>query len=399
MKKTLILILTALISISLAYASDVYDDWKNDDYAYNEIGGRPESLSVRMKGMGGAGLALTQSANGLFVNPASLADGELSLSFPSVSVTFHHFHDAIKRRAGEKSLFELLFDRKRNNAEFFSSLLSVIGTERSPLLEADCHTSFVTPYGLGLAINASDTVFSYSGSLINETGYSFSLGYGHSFSYGDFSLKLGTTTALRYLVFSQRIKAAFFVEGNNVWNEKFSFAYGWAFPVTDIGMKASWKGLTFALVLDNLFSSWHMGMQDSTIRDSLCGKSSSVDYSLFVIEKKASLSCGLAYENNWGDFEYAAAVDFNDILTFWTSDEMYSELGRRILRRLKLGFEAGWRDIASLRFGLNGGYFTLGLSLRYSGLLIEAAYYWEEKGSDAGDIGLDGLSVRIRAGL
>ena len=397
MKKTAVLLLVLLLSLSVLSAYDAYGDWSNYEEGYEEIGKRFESVSVRMKGMGGTGLAVTDPSYGFFVNPASLGDGALSLSLPSVSFTLYHFNEAIKRNGSGESLIEILIRKEWSNEELYSSILTVAGTEPAPLVRADAYTSFVTPYGLGLGIYASDTVFSYSGSLINESDFSFTLGYGHAFTFGDFTLKGGVSTRFNYLVFSNRIKAADFTKGN-IWKNTFSFAYGWALPVTDIGIKGEWKGLSAAAVLSNLFSSYHMGVQNSTIKESVT-KISDIDYTLFTLENRPQLNVGLAYEHSFGDFNMTAALDFDDILNAWTDDEYYSSTGRKALKRLHFGLEAGWKDIAQLRVGISSGYFSAGSKIEYFGLTIESAYYWEEKGNDAGERGLDGLSVRFNLGL
>lgn len=398
MKRTALIIIFVLSSALLFSSIPLIDDWSQNSYGYEEIGRRFEVTDVRMKGMGGAGIALGEPSNSVFVNPASLSSGELRFSYPSLSLTVHHVHDAISRREGGRSILEMLLAGNFNDSELYSALLDLVGTERAPLGKADLYTSFVTPYGVGLGLYASDILYTYSGSIINETDFSFALGFGHAFPLGDFTLKAGGVMKFNYLIFSERMKANEII-GKKLDKITTGFAYGYAVPVTDLGITLSWKGLSASLVYKNLFADYHMGVVETAVSDFLTVNTSSIDYSLFRIENRGELALALAYEITLGDFSIAAAADLNDILTMNEYDDNFSEPGRRFLKRFNIGFEAGWRDIAALRFGMNAGYFTLGSSLQYSGMKIESAYYWEETGSQAGERGLDAFSIRFNVGI
>ncbi len=398
MKRTALTIIFILSSALLFSSVPLIDDWRGNNYGYEEIGRRFEVTDVRMKGMGGAGIALSEASNGIFVNPSSLASGKFSFSYPSLSLTVHHVHDAAKKTGGGRSILEMLVSGSFDDTELYSALLDLVGTERAPLGKLDAYTSFVTPYGLGLGLYASDTLYTYSGALINETDFSFALGYGHAFHLGDFTLKAGAVMKFNYLIFSSRMKANEII-GKKLDKITTEFAYGYAVPVTDIAFTLSWKGLSASLVYKNLFGDYHMGVVESAVTDYISVNMSSVDYSLFKIENRGELDCGLGYEITLGDFTLAAAADLNDILTMNEYDDNFSEPGRRFLKRFNIGFEAGWRDIAALRFGMNAGYFTLGSSIQYFGVKIESAYYWEETGSQAGERGLDGFSIRFNVGV
>lgn len=398
MKRTALLIIF-ILSASFVFSSALLvDDWSANNYAYEEVGRRFEPVDVRMKGMGGAGLALVESSNGIFVNPASLGSGDFSFSFPSITLTLHHFHDAIKKTENGSSILANLIKRNFSDMELYSALLDLVGTDRAVLAKGDAYTSFVTPYGLGLGLYASDRVFTYSGSIINETDFSFALGWGHALHYGDFSISGGAVMKFNYLIFSERMKA------NEVIGKKFDrikteFAYGYAVPVTDLGITFSWKGLSASVVYKNLFADYHMGVAESVLSNCFSVDTTALDYSLFKIENKPQLGCGLAYEVAVGGFGFAAVADLNDILTINNDEEVFSNVGRRFVKHFSLGFEVSWRDIAAVRFGMNSGYFTLGSSLQYFGMKIEAAYYWEEKGAQAGEKALDALSVRLNIGM
>ncbi len=397
MKRTAVLILL-LLPLSILFSSvPLIDDWTQNSYGYGEIGERFEITDVRMKGMGGAGLALSDPSNGLFVNPSSLACGKFSFSYPALSLTVHHIHDAVTRTSNGRSFIEMLFSGNYKDSEFYSSLLDMVSSERAPLGKADIYTSFVTPCGLGLGLYASDTVFTYSGSVINETDFSFALGFGRGFTLGDFALRAGAVMKFNYLIFSERMKANEII-GKKADKITTEFAYGYAFPVTDLAITLSWRGISLSVVYKNLFSDYHMGVAETALSDYLSVNTASLDYSLFKIENKGELDCGLGYEITLGDFGLSAAVDLNDLLTINDYDDNFSEPGRRLLKRFNTGFELKWRDILALRFGMNSGYFTLGTSLQYAGIKLEAAYYWEEKGTQAGERGLDALSIRFNIG-
>ncbi len=398
MKRTALSVIFVLSAALLFSSVPLIDDWRENSYGYEEIGRRFEVTDVRMKGMGGAGTALGEASNGIFVNPASIGSGEFGFSYPSVSLTVHHVHDAISRTGSGRSILEMLVAGNFDDSELYSALLDLVGTERAPLGKADAYTSFVTPYGLGLGLYASDTVYTYSGSIINETDFSFALGYAHAFSFGDFTISGGAVMKFNYLIFSQRMKANEII-GKKLDKVTTQFAYGYAVPVTDLGITFSWKGLSASLVYRNLFGDYHMGVAETVVSDFLKVNTADIDYSLFTIGNRGELALGLAYEMKLGDFSFAAAADLNDILTMNEYDDNFSQAGRRFLKRFNIGFEAGWRDIAAIRFGMNAGYFTIGSSLQYFGMKIESAYYWEETGSQAGERGLDALAIRFNVGI
>lgn len=150
MKRTALTIIFILSSALLFSSVPLIDDWRENSYGYEEIGRRFEVTDVRMKGMGGAGTALREASNGIFVNPASLGSGGFGLSLPSVSVTVHHVHDAIRDTGSGRSILEMLVSGNFDDSELYSALLDLVGTERAPLGKADAYTSFVTPYGLSL---------------------------------------------------------------------------------------------------------------------------------------------------------------------------------------------------------------------------------------------------------
>ena len=108
MKKIITIALVLVVSISMVFAADAFDDFKADLKA-NETKGFSESLegykpsNPQSMGMGGAGLAINDSLDSLFSNPSILGQGKVRFSIPSVTVTVNHVYDLLKKGEDGKS--------------------------------------------------------------------------------------------------------------------------------------------------------------------------------------------------------------------------------------------------------------------------------------------------------
>ncbi len=403
MKKIFTVLLIALICFSSLYAEEAaatttVTDYKADfksDYdktpaAYSYAGSRFVPTNARMAAMGGAGLSLVKAENGLFVNPASLAEGSFKLSLPSVSVTLYHVYDILDNKLIDKV-------KEDNKDALVTAILDTVGTETAPLFSADASTSLVLPFGLGLGVYARDTVYTSSGTVIDYVETSAALGYAYAFNFGDFRLSAGVTGKMNVIAFNQRLKLAQVVKSDDLKKMSMNIAVGASIPVVDFGVTAEWKGLSASVVLSNLFANYKMGIVNTSIEDASETAKSKITYDDFTIETKPSLDAGIGYEFDSSIFGFAVAADMKDLLGMF--DELKDgEKGRVIMKHLNAGVEVSLIDMLMLRGGFSSGYFTVGAALDFFALRIEAAYYWNEYGRVAGQKGLDGLTIRFNLG-
>ncbi len=402
MKKILTVLLIALICFSSLYAEEAaaatVTDYKADfksDYdktpaAYSYAGIRFVPTNARMAAMGGAGLSLVKAENGLFVNPASLAEGAFKLSLPSVSVTLYHVYDILNNKLLDKV-------KEDNKDALVTAILDTVGTETAPLFSADASTSLVLPFGLGLGVYARDTVYTSSGTVIDYVETSAALGYAYGFNFGEFRLSAGVTGKMNVIAFNQRLKLAQVVKSEDLKKMSLNIAVGASLPVIDLGLTAEWKGLSASVVLSNLFAKYKMGIVNTSIENAAETAKSKIAYDDFTIETKPSLDAGFGYEFDSSIFGFAVAADMKDLLGMF-NELKDGEKGRVIMKHLSAGVEVGLIDMLMLRGGFSSGYFTLGAAVDFFALRIEAAYYWNEYGKAAGQKGLDGLTIRFNLG-
>ncbi len=407
MKKLLTVLLIALLAFSSLFAEaeadnktekNATDDYKAlfmSDYsgnpsAYSFGGSRFVPTNARMAAMGGAGLSLVKAENGLFVNPASLAEGSFKFSLPSVSVTLYHAYDILKNKIIDKV-------KEDDKDALVSAVLDIVGTETAPFASVDTSTSMVLPFGLGFGVYARDTVYTYSGTVIDYVEASGAVGYAYAYKLGDFKLSAGVTGKFNVIAFNQRIKAATLIKSDSIQTMPLTVAVGASYPVFDVGMTAEFKGLSASVVMSNLLAKYKMGIVNTTVGGAAETAKSKIECKDFTIETKPSLDVGIGYEFDSKLLDFALAVDMKDILGMM--DELETgEKNRVILKHLNAGVEIGLLDLIAVRGGFSSGYYTVGAAFDLFIFKVEAAYYWNELGTVAGQRGLDGLTVRFNLG-
>lgn len=403
MKKLLTVLLIALMCFSALSAEEAAaadykkvfkDEYSSSSAAYLKAGSRFVPTNARMAGMGGAGLSLVDAEYGLFVNPASLAEGKLRISLPSVSVTLYHAYDALRKDSDGKNLFDKINGDKD---ALVAAVLKVVGTELAPLLSTDVSTSLVLPFGLGIGFYGRDTVYTYSGTAINEVDASLALGYAYGLNLGDFRVSAGVTAKMNVLAFNQRLKVATVIKSEDIKEMSMNLAIGYSLPVIDFGVTGEWKGISASLVVSNLFTKYRMGIVNTSLNGLAETAKSDITYNDFTIESKPCVDFGLGYEFESSFVDFAVALDMTDLVGMFSSFSE-GEKGRVLLRHLNTGVEVSLIDTFALRAGMSSGYFTVGTAIDLFALRIEAAYYWNEMGTSAGERGLDGLTIRFNLG-
>ena len=101
MRKIVIIGLTLLLVTTSSFAAYTYPDFFRDDISFNPT-------SVRIEGMGGAGVSTSTGLDSLYMNPANLAGGEFSLYCQKImpikaNAEPHEMHEILIRMTEEES--------------------------------------------------------------------------------------------------------------------------------------------------------------------------------------------------------------------------------------------------------------------------------------------------------
>lgn len=413
MRKILSILLVLVLASSLVFADDslkesFVKDYTDNSAVYTGIGTSFKPVDAAAMGRGGAGLALMDSSYAMFNNPAQLGEKEFKLSVPSVGLTVYHPYALLKEDSEGNSALKKIMDAMSSNEEgailnAVSPVLSVIGTQFAPLVSVDAAVGLTLPFGLGFGVYVSDTAYTYDSSAIDELDVSLSLGYGYKINFGSLSLSVGAAAKFNALAFNQRIKASTFISGDTS-NITVGLASGWA-PIMDFGVTTQYKvGVnTFSLAAVysdiNLMGGYKMDVSKLSMPTAMSDLMSCAKLERngdFTIEGKGNLSAGFGYTLDLKLLKLKAAADITDILGLISSNSELS--GRILLKHVNAGLELSLVDTIVVRGGLNSGYFTLGASLDIFAIRVDAAYFWKEMGSYAGERGLDGLTIRFNLG-
>ena len=417
MKKIITIALALIVSISMVFASSVFDDFKADLVA-NESKGFAESLegykpsNPQSMGMGGAGLAINDGLDSLFYNPSILGQGKVRFSIPAVTVTVNHVYDLLKKgEDGTSALDKVQAAVKEGLTDNVSDLIpvvsSLIGTGKSKIASAEASVGMLANV-FGLAMNVNDTVRSFDGTVFDDLKISAVMGFGFGIGSDDVRLNLGFTGKLNVNAFSKRISVSDAMSFNEETINRLPFAIGYGIPF-DAGVTFKFHSLkaTATLTDINLFGlgeyKYHMILvEDVTNRlntiDAISGEATKIrENSVYQFTPKMKLNAGIAFDTE-SSTGIKLAVDVVDILSIPDAlDAGYSTKGV-ILGHTKIGAEFSLLNFLKVRGGLNSGYFTLGGSVNLGFITIDAAYFWEELGVVAGEKGLDGLSLRFNIG-
>lgn len=405
MKKIFFTLFITLLALTSVFADANTDAFKNDiinSKIYSGITERKSHMpnNAALLGMGGAGIAIMDSENAFFANPAALGEGKFRLSVPSAGMTVYHMYDLIKKDAAGKSALDKILAEDSDTATKVSTVLDVVGTQFAPLAKVDTTTSIIFPFGLGFGVYASDTAYTYSGSVIDELDVTALVGYGHNFNIGKSKLSFGVTGKFSAVAFTQRVKSADIIgmtEGSSL---NIAVASGWA-PLLDAGLNFSIHGFNVAVVCSDINLAGGYIFNIDTVDIQNIG----TDYEKFtsferngdiVINNDPNLKFGIGYELDTSLFDFKIACDVRDILPLIKDSDSFT--ARKLLKHISAGAELGLLDMFIVRGGLNSGYYTVGASFDIWLLRIDAAYFWEELGTAAGQRGLDGFTIRFNIG-
>ena len=417
MKKIITIALALIVSISMVFASSVFDDFKADLVA-NESKGFAESLegykpsNPQSMGMGGAGLAINDSLDSLFSNPSILGQGKVRFSIPSATVTVNHVYELVKKGEDGKSALDKIQtaikgDVKENISDLVPIVSSLIGTGKSKIASVEASVGMLANV-FGLAMNVNDTVRSFDGTVFDDLKISAVMGLGFGIGNDDVRLNVGFTGKINVNAFSKRISVNDAMNFNEETINQLPFAIGYGIPF-DAGVSLKFHSLKATATLTDInilgLGDYKYDMilvEDVTTRlnsiDAISGEATKIrENSVYQFTPKMKLNAGIAFDTE-SSTGIKLAFDVVDILSIPDAlDAGYSTKGV-VLGHTKIGAEFSLFNFLKVRGGLNSGYFTLGGSVNLGFITIDAAYFWEELGVVAGEKGLDGLSLRFNIG-
>ena len=399
MKKLLIIIL-AVIAV-LPVSATINEDLSNAAFS-RVIGTVERPISVRMAGMGMAGISSAKGFDALNYNPAGLADSGFTLTLPYVTATAYNgasmistgfLNDTVSLIKGEMDINEYL-----NSAEDFSAELGTY----NKLANIEAGLGF-TVGGFGFNFYLTDNIHTYNGgagnvaslSLVNKLNAAISIGYGHriSFQHG-YSLDLGLAVRFSYLAISDRISVSDFSSGdiNSILNATPMY-YGWAVPI-DVAVRGNFPyGFSLTAALRNINGFYYMNQSEGI--SSWVGQM--FQFGTESVYTPMSLDVGLAWEYDelWW-IHPTIALDFVDLIGF-KDDTSFTF--RSFMKHVNFGLELGFlEDHLVIRGGLSQGYLSAGLTVDLWAFKVDVAYYRQEFGETAGDYGLDGFTIRFNIG-
>lgn len=394
--RKLIITLVILLSASALFAEII----PSSTNAYYHILDPIEVTSVRLQGMGGAGIGIVEGSDAVFSNPAGLASSGFDLTIPYVSITLYNPLDIYKSG---------LIDSVINGEDYVSTAMNFLDNlgVYNKLLRVDAGFS-LNFLGLGIGVAVQDTVLTYSlgstvsSSVLDQLVVRATAGYGLRIRLPlEFSVDLGVSVSLNYIAFTEAIGASQILSNYEDILEyaksSLPIMMGYSIPVT-VGLKVNMPfALSIGAVLGNIHGDYTMKAYDGyepLVNDvmalNLLGDGE------YTIKTDMDLALGLSWAPGWRLLKLTVVVDLVDVLGLM--DE--SVTTRAILGHLRIGAEVGLlASIVTLRAGLREGYATIGAGIDLRLFSVDVAYFNEEYGSTYGSKPVDGLSVRFRIGI
>ena len=399
MRKFMTIALLVIAAASLSAAEALVPA---EDNAYSAMIEPFQPMTARALGMGGAGVAVTGSADTFFINPAALASRRLEISLPSAQVTMYHIYDLVSSG--------LIDDIASGETPSLNSLTDLIKTGYGKIADVDAAVSF-TAGGFGLGINTTASFLTYNSgantttaNIIGKVNAAISLGYGYRFNLPlDFSIDVGAMVRFNYLAYTEAFGAQSMLDSMDSPDgimgifTGLPIMAGYSIPF-DVGLNVNMPlGFSAGVVARNLNGKYYMTGFDDYERflDDPFGGNAGED-SRFEFSSDWSLDAGIGWSLDAWYLSPSIAVDVRDIVGLCQTEDADF---RDFMYHLNVGAELRILSFLDIRGGLRQGYWTLGVGLDLWAVKLDIAYFRQEFGATAGDYGLDGLTVRVNIGL
>lgn len=395
----------------------VAEDYSPDNAIYGQVDDPFIGTSVRVLGMGGAGLGVRGYYDSFFINPANLAKSGFRFSLPAVTITAYSPQAILESGAIDE--FEKGTDASM--ASGAQKLLSTIRIGYGDVLTTDVSTS-ITLGSFGLGLQAQERLMSYKDStdslntnLIAQVTTAAIVGFGFRINLAErVSIDLGVTAQAVYKAYYKAQTVASVINliqdettdpATKFLNETPLIA-GYALPLS-AGINVNLPfGLTVSTVAKNFNGNYTMNTYDSVndwaeeVLGQRLSENPDDDASTAPIEPEWTievpwrLDAGLTWEPNIGSLiRPTIAVDVVDVMAM--SGKTGDDLTRAFFEQTRLGASVRLLSLLDFRYGLNKGYQSIGVGFDLLIFHIDAAYYTQEYGSSIGDKPIDALSLRF----
>lgn len=389
-------------------------DYSPNNVIYKQAAEPFVGTSVRVLGMGGAGLGVRGYHDSFLINPANLAKSGFKFSFPSITVTA--FSPKAILESGMIEEFE-----KGTDAGMVSGAQKFLGTikkDYGDVLTTDLSTT-ITLGSLGLSLQVQERMMSYktgadltSTNLIAQvtTAATAGLGFRINIVPDSISIDLGITAQAVYKAYFSAISASSMADlmddddpADTFLNDTPIIA-GYALPIS-AGVNVNLPiGLTVSAAAKNFNGNYTMTTYQSLNDwgEEVLGQSFSDDTSddslftseNFEIETDWRLDAGLTWAPNLGSLiKPVIAVDVVDVMSM--SGKEGDALKRAFYEQTRLGASVRLLSLFDFRVGLNKGYKSIGAGFDLLIFHIDAAYFVTEYGPSIGDKPIDALSLRF----
>ncbi|MGE4584396.1 MAG: hypothetical protein AB7C91_07100 [Sphaerochaeta sp.] len=416
--KNIFISLLAIVSIGAPLVAGVVEDYSPENAVYQQVGESFVGTSVRVLGMGGAGLGVRGYYDSFLMNPANLAKSGFKFSFPAVTVTAYNPKAILESGAIDDF-------QEGTDSSMVSGAQKFLGTIKlgyGDVLTTDVSTT-VTLGSLGLAVQAQERLMSYkegadslTTNLIAQvtTAATAGLGFRINIIPGSISIDLGVSAQAVYKAYykAQTVSSIINMMQDNTTDPGTKFLNetpliaGYALPIS-AGVNVNLPvGLTVSMVAKNLNGNYTMSTFDSVndwaeevlgerlTNDADTDSSSAPIDANWKIEVPWRMDAGLTWAPDIGSLiRPVVAVDVPDVMQM--SGLQGEDLKRAFFEQTRLGLSARLLSLFDFRFGLNQGYKSLGVGFDLLVFHIDAAYYTQEYGASLGDKPIDALSLRF----
>ena len=372
-----------------------------DGGAFAKAASSTNVTDIRALGMGGAGVAVADNYQSIWINPAGLANKKVQFSLPSFGLSLY----------SPLAISKDIEDLEAVDADVLvNGVLNSLTTGYGKVLDADAQVSF-SAGGFGIGVNVKDTIYSYvpktstggvSSKFFNSTSANVVLGFGFSIPIGSVSIDLGVSGGISSLMYTDLVDAqlATGILGADDPEAAVSdlisglpVAYGYAIPI-NAGVNVNLPlGFKIGAVARNINGSYKMS-QAANIE---ALEESDEELESFEISVPMTIDAGFAWDISLlgGFLHPIIAADVVDVVGLIKSNDFSQS---NLVSHLKAGLEVKGLWIADARIGLDRGYWTAGVGLDLAILRLEAAYYWQEMGAYQGDKPQDALTIKMNLG-
>jgi len=393
------------------------DDYKPSNVVYKQTSEPFVGTSVRILGMGGAGLGVRGYHDSFLYNPANLVGSGFNFSFPSVTVTAYNPKAILESGAIEE------FEKGTDDGMVAGAqkFLGTIQKDYGDLITTDLSTT-VTLGSFGLSLQVQERMMTYKPgadltgtNLIAQITTAATAGFGFRINLAQsMSIDLGISAQAIYKAYlkaqsASTITSAF--DGSDFDAEKVflndtPLIAGYALPLS-AGINFNFPfGLTVSTVAKNFNGNYTMNTYESMNdwAEAVLGDRLTDDADVtagndpiepeWTIEVPWTLDAGLTWEPNIGSLiRPTIAVDVVDVMSM--SGKTGDDLTRAFFEQTRLGASVRLLSLLDFRYGLNKGYQSIGVGFDLLIFHIDAAYYTQEYGSSIGDKPIDALSLRF----